>query len=244
MIEQNFRVAVGGAELIGHVLQPQLIIDGPGRGHHHSQGVHIGGAVIAAQVEHTGHLAFGGKNRRGGADQEVVGLAVVLGGEDLHRLALEDGGADGVGALRRLTPVSARTQLILAGAGGDLGVADDVEKVAGFVAQHNLESGAFDELVEPFHHRPGDLDEGTVLMQPLFEFAAVNLAVGRAQGIDVQVLATLPGTGNLRAQVADVKRRARSVLLPRALNNEIILSRKHTHPNLSGLYYQPRFKIV
>jgi hypothetical protein len=81
------------------------------------------------------------------------------------------------------------------------------------------------EVVEPLHDRAHNFDKTLALEEAFFEAGLVDTTALGVEWVNAQVVTSLPGTGNLDAQMANVERRPARVLLPRVLNDKVI--RRH-----------------
>ncbi|MDR3734733.1 MAG: hypothetical protein P4L10_04255 [Acidobacteriaceae bacterium] len=81
------------------------------------------------------------------------------------------------------------------------------------------------EVVQPLHHGPHNFDKMLTLEEAFLEAGLINATQLGVKWVNAEVVTSLPGTGNLHAQMANVERCPARVLLPRVLNDKVI--RRH-----------------
>ena len=167
-----------------------------GRHAHQAQRMLVHAHHVARDVEHAGHLAAAVQDGRRRAAQHGVLREVVLAAQHHHRAALDQRGADGIGAAQALGPVHAGRERHALGLGQEFGAADLVQDQAARIAQDHHAAMARGVLGQAVQLGLGAGQQAHGLLAPLVEFAQRDGL--QRMLLPGQVLAALPGTRDRR----------------------------------------------
>src|ERR1700704_818672 len=151
--------------------------------------------VIAGYVENAGDLAKRIKHRRRRTRQEMILANVMVSGIDHNRLALDDGGADRVGAFLILSPGNAGFERDMLRFRQKIRIAHRMQDETFATAQEHHAARPGELMVEVLHHRSGQIDQVAILADDNSQIGFVDPAdladaiVGHTEGG-----ATLPGS--------------------------------------------------
>ncbi len=169
------------------------VLDAGHRPARQAQRVHVLHAGIAGNVQHAGQLAVGIEDRHCGAAEDLVRRKIVFAAAHFHRTALDDGGADRVGADLGLAPARARHQRHAPGLVQEARAAFGVEDPAGRVGQQHDAAGGGGIAGQAFQFGAGQPPQAFVRRA---QFAQARCADRfdrrRTQRRQAQALAALP----------------------------------------------------
>ncbi|MNN19745.1 hypothetical protein D3C81_1329990 [compost metagenome] len=256
-IEQHHPLAaIGGqvldagfeqAEAAGHLLLGQRRLDALGGGLGQRQGVPAEGPRFAGNVDDTEDLAVARiVDHRRRAGPALDALAEVLGRMDLHRVAEQQGGADGVGAADLLAPRTARHQVDVFGPA-------EGRRVAARLEDHPLAVGE-DQHGAALRHQllgHGQRRRAAVQQTPVALAGGEQLRVGQRLGgvlqarIDPPVQAAAPGIVDRMAEQVTRRRRTAQHGLPgRADSRGVFRAGKHPAGHRESHRLSPPFLLL
>jgi hypothetical protein len=137
-----------------------------------AEGVWLMAAMVARDIERAEQFATPVEDRRRAAGEHAVAVQIVLGPEDLDRRALDQRGADRVGAALAFAPVGARLQRDPVGAIDEGGVADAVQDQSARIGEQHHAARRADLLVEVLHDAGGVREQHRAALARHHEVAA------------------------------------------------------------------------
>ena len=184
---------------VGKATRKEPVLHLLNRKPHEAKGVHMLGRSMARHVENAGKAPPRIEDRRRGTGQHPMRLKEVLGPMHGDRSALEQGGADGIGAGGGFAPGNAWTQRHLRCLPGKFNAADGIEHDAMRIGDDDDAVGQLGFRPQHADFGPTELPQQVVAFLQLAQFGACErLDLYRIPGVQTLLRAAQPGAQDRR----------------------------------------------